>query len=266
MESHPDPVTRHRCGLMLYSWGLLTDLAIMQPTFSWELIYGADASVLLDVANSYDYDLDHAFMIARTNGQCFHALGEPVVTLAVHFGKIEAALTQFDRALAVLRQCMEEPEQTPELGVIFEGMFVLSHLAVANEFPMDRREAVAAMMAEWGLDWESADEKADELGAGWASWVRKRGDRTRNTGALWSVEGIGWCAKFAYVLVSRRPAVTPAEVMASLPSVTEVVEADMVCDAIGTSGMLTRFNPFLYIAQPLVTGGWLVVTMQLRVC
>ena len=183
VESHPDAVTRHRCGLMLYSWGHISDHTIMQPTFSWEAIYGKDASVLLDVANSYDYDLDHAFMNAKTNGEFFHACGEPVVTLAVHFGKIEAALTQFDRALDVLRRCMEEPEQTPELPAIFPGMFILSHLAVANEFPMDRREAVAAMMVDWGLDWESADEKADELGAVWP-WFRKRGDRTRNTGAI----------------------------------------------------------------------------------
>eukprot|EP01043_Picozoa_sp_COSAG02_P067064 COSAG02_NODE_10645_length_1892_cov_2.208031_1_plen_149_part_10 len=58
VESQPDAVMRRRCGLMLYSWGLVSDLAIMQPTFSWETIYGKDASVLLDVANSYDYDLD----------------------------------------------------------------------------------------------------------------------------------------------------------------------------------------------------------------
>ena len=113
---------------------------------------------------------------------------------------------------------------------------------------MDRREAVAAMMVDWGLDWESADEKADELGAV-LSWYRRRGDRTRNAMHSHSVEIPGWCAKFAYVLVSSRPTVTPAEVMASLPSVAEIIEAEMVCDAIGTCGMWTHFNPFLYIAQ-----------------
>ena len=114
-----------------------------------------------------------------------------MVTLAVHFGKIEAALTQFDRALDVLRRCMEEPEQTPELFTIL-GMFVLSHLAVANEFPMDRREAVAAMMVEWGLDWESADEKADELGAlfGLVSQARRQDTQRRGVPSvevLWLV-------------------------------------------------------------------------------
>eukprot|EP01043_Picozoa_sp_COSAG02_P081404 COSAG02_NODE_19869_length_860_cov_241.605782_1_plen_286_part_11 len=220
----------------------------MQPTFSWEAIYGNDASTVLDVANSYDYDLDHAFLHAKTNGELFHVYGECFVTLSVHFGKIEASLTQFDRALDVLRQCMEEPEQPRELLGIYQGMFVLSHLAVANEFPIDRREAVAAMMADSGLDWESADEKADELGALYA-WFRKRGDRTRNAGPMTSVEGIGWCAKFAHVLVSSRPTVTPAEVMASLPSVADIIEADMVFDAVGSCGIWTHLNPFLYIAQ-----------------
>ena len=168
-----------------------------------------------------------------------------MVTLAVHFGKIEAALTQFDRALDVLRRCMKSYEQKPELLTIVHGMFVLSHLAVANEFPMDRREAVAAMMAEWGLDWESADEKADELGA-WCLVSQARRQDTQHRRA--SVEALAG-AKFAYVLVSSRPTVTPAEVMASLPSVAEIIEADMVCDAIGGSGMATLFNPFLYIAQ-----------------
>ena len=43
---------------------------------------------------------------------------------------------------------------------------------------------------------------------------------------------------------------TPAEVMASLPSVAEIIEADMVFDAIGSCGIHgSRLNPFLYIAQ-----------------
>ena len=86
------------------------------------------------------------------------------------------------------------------------GMFVLSHLAVANDFPCDRREAVAAMMVDWGLDWESADEKADELGELWP-WFRKRGDRTRNTGAIQYGRGMAG-VQVAYVLVSSRPTVT----------------------------------------------------------
>eukprot|EP01048_Picozoa_sp_COSAG05_P036271 COSAG05_NODE_16246_length_350_cov_0.924303_1_plen_89_part_10 len=83
VESHPDAVMRHRCGLMLYSWGAYFDHVVMQPTFSWEAVCGKDASVLLDVANSYDYDLDHAFMKAKAQGELFHVHGEPFVTLAV---------------------------------------------------------------------------------------------------------------------------------------------------------------------------------------
>ena len=136
------------------------DHAADPASYIWQRCLGPSGC-----GDSYDYDLDHSFMHAKTIGELFHALGEPLVTLAVHFGKIEAALTQFDRALDVLRRCMEEPEQTPELPSLWLGLFVLSHLAVANEFPMDRREVVAAMMVDWGLDWESADEKAE-------SWER----------------------------------------------------------------------------------------------
>ena len=67
--------------------GTYFDHTIMQPTFSWEATM-AKMLRFLDVSNSYDYDLDHAFMNANVTVKC-SIPGEPVVTLAVHFGKLK---------------------------------------------------------------------------------------------------------------------------------------------------------------------------------
>ena len=95
VESYPDAVMRHRCGLMLYSWGHISTIrSCSRPSAGkhiWQRCLG-----LLDVANSYDYDLDHAFLNAKTNGELFHALANLWSTCRA-FRKIEAALTQFDR-------------------------------------------------------------------------------------------------------------------------------------------------------------------------
>ena len=153
-----------------------------------------------------------------------------------------------DKTLDVVRRCMEESEQTPELMTLTIGFATLSHIAITCELPMGRREALAALMDGQRLDWNTADDKVDQMVEAF-DWFSKRGDRTRNAGAIGSAEHSGWLAKCAYVLVSSRPIVTSAEVVASLSSVAELIEYCMLFDKVGACAMVNLMNPFVYIAQ-----------------
>ena len=113
---------------------------------------------------------------------------------------------------------------------------------------MGRREALAALMDGRRQDWNTADDKVDQMVEAF-DWFRKRGDRTRNAGPLMSAEHMSWLAKCAYVLVSSRPIVTSAEVVASLPSVAELIEHCMLFDKAGVCAMVNLLSPFVYIAQ-----------------
>ena len=66
---------------------------------------------------------------------------------------------------------------------------------------------------------------------------RLRGDKTKNAHG-WTDEQSGWIAKFGYLLVATDAKVLPTEVLASLPSVEEVIRDCVTCDA-GTA-----CNPF----------------------
>ena len=248
-KSYPDLATRQRCGLTAYAWPHLFEIQLLQPTFSWDDYFGKDGAMLLDVANKYFYDRDHAFVLAGTNGEFMHMLGGTWVPFAVHYGDVDMALAQFDKSLDVARRCIEESEQALELPGLVMGLGSLGHLAVACELPLDRREAIAQLMVAWGLTWDTADQFADRLAVEWGNYWRSRGDRTRNAGHMFTADNSGWCMKCAYVLVSSHRTVTSAEVMASLPSVAETIEFGMTFDTLGNNGYQNALNTFVCTAQ-----------------
>jgi hypothetical protein len=109
----------------------------LQPSFSYDAFFGKDGSMLLAVVNAHDYENDHAFMLQHTNGELIHAMGANWLPFATHYGDIEVALTQFDKALQVIGRCMEEPDEALECNAIFNGLATQASLAVVCELPID---------------------------------------------------------------------------------------------------------------------------------
>jgi hypothetical protein len=249
--THPDPRMRHKCGLLAYAWPHIFDSAYVQPKFSWDSKFGTDGSMLLDVTTQYDYSRDHAaVMLSLANGDFLHTMGGNAFPFILHYGNVELALSQMEQSFDVVRRILEEPDQQLEMFAMGLGVAVLGHMAVACELPIDRREAVAAVMVESGNAWDTADSSAD-LMASSSNWTRARGDRTRNAGPLLSAEHLSWCLKCGYLLNASRPTLTKAEVTASLPGVDEITDFVQVFDMVSAHGLFNSTNLFVYIAQVL---------------
>eukprot|EP01048_Picozoa_sp_COSAG05_P005356 COSAG05_NODE_315_length_11604_cov_8.336375_6_plen_1129_part_00 len=80
---------------------------------------------------------------------------------------------------------------------------------------------------------------------------RRRGDKTRNTHA-WTDEQSGWIAKFGYLLVADST-VLPTEVLASLPSVEEIICDCVTCDSVVSCSpfqiAIMGYNVFAIVAS-----------------
>lgn len=132
------------------------------------------------------------------------------------------------------------------------GFPIVSLLAHTAELPAGRREAIAALMAEHGLSWAGADGKVDELTelSPCGPYFRKRGDRSRDGGWMYSAEMVGWQAKCAFVLMSGSTHDVPSAeaIMASLPTVAEVIGMNMTSgDA--CSWCCAMFGPFYNVKK-----------------
>ena len=89
-ESFPDLAIRHKCGQMAYGLPHMFDPMVLQPTFSWDAMFGKDGS-MLSVASNYDYGNDHAVLNETQGGDFLNVFGGMCVPLAVHYGDMEMA-------------------------------------------------------------------------------------------------------------------------------------------------------------------------------
>ena len=82
---------------------------------------------------------------------------------------------------------------------------------------MGRAEEAAALLTQLGATWTKSDARADEL-AKTDSGLRARGNTERGMLKGWSTEDLAWRLKLQYVLCTTWREVTPADVIAALPS------------------------------------------------
>eukprot|EP01046_Picozoa_sp_COSAG06_P057209 COSAG06_NODE_11079_length_1571_cov_1.449728_1_plen_416_part_10 len=231
-SSHPDQTTRHQCGMMAYSLPHLFDSVLMDRVSSasqsdptWDAVFGKDGGSLRSLLAEYDYDRgDHAWLNRNINQDSLHLFGACWIAFAVHYGDIETALQQFHQSLEVARRSTEEADVVPEAIGLTMGPPILVHMALACDLPKDRRQALHGLLIAANATWDTAERKADEAAEAFP-WFRPRGKRERNAGPLLTAESICWNTKCAWILSSNSSgSQQSAEVLASLPSVDEVID------------------------------------------
>ena len=147
------------------------------------------------------------------------------VPLAVHWGDMSFACANLDRVLAVLRGPVLKQEQLTQdlVGLVAHGSYYAAMFAHHCNLSTEHRVRVAAFMNDFNFSWHSVDATMDAAAESW-SGVRKRGDSSKDTGAICSVEMVCWLAKCGWYLCATEPGVSAAEVAAALPSIEEIID------------------------------------------
>jgi len=227
--------------------GLVSSASQSDPTL--DAVFGKDGGSLRSLLAEYDYDQDHAWLNRNINQDSLHLFGACWIAFAVHYGDIETALQQFDQSLEVARRSTEEADVVLEAIGLTMGLPMLVHMAFACDLPKDRRQALHGLLIAANVTWDTAERKADEAAEAFP-WFRPRGNRERNAGPLLTAESVCWNTKCAWVLSSNSSgSQQSAEVLASLPSVDEIIDSAMVFDHISGLGLWSMMNSFVYMAQ-----------------
>eukprot|EP01045_Picozoa_sp_COSAG04_P023187 COSAG04_NODE_2718_length_3687_cov_4.212375_1_plen_857_part_10 len=246
-QTDPDPTMRIQCSIMCYCYSFLIDTVLLVDNqFDWATFFGEGGSDILEASRSFNYDTMHAYLTQKFIGDYFMGHGAAVAPIILHFGDLDGALEHMERSLVCIRRAMEEPNQNVEAWGLVRGITGYSQVAYVAELPKDCCDAIASVLAEYGMTWSGADAKADAVAH---PAIRKRGDTTLNSHAVYTAEMLGWMGKCAYVLMSSKPDVSSTEVLDSLPSVEEAVGLCMTFDHQSfANGLVSYNNLFVFLA------------------
>ena len=147
-------------------------------------------------------------------------------------------------AFAKMRLLSQEPDVANEQSNWMIGPTVFASFLHAANFT-HRCEEMATLMAQVGLSYKAASATWDSCKI---SWIRPRGDTTMNV-YYTSTEHFTWQAQMCYVLMAKDPGVLSDEIIAGLPTVTEVILAVVCWDEMMPSLSLgNTFNVFCVLA------------------
>ena len=239
-RTSPDPAVVERCLVYTNAFPQFFDAQLLAGggQFDWEERFGANGELLLEAARAYNYDKHHAWLIREGfNADWFSVFVSVPLSMALHYGAMEQTRETFELCLAATRRSMDEVDQANEIWGLILGLPMQA--VFASLVLPDQREAVAEMMANYGLTWRTSDETVDKSTI---TLLRKRGDTTVDAHSA-SAELISWLAKLAYVLVSSRPDVGAEEVISGLPTVQEITQYAMTFSH--SAVVLTFFGPLM---------------------
>lgn len=246
-KTHPEASTRAMCRTMGHMFDIFYgDWAALLPewrTSTWDEVFGRGGHQLLDTVRSYNFDLSHKHNTGIANGDWFLAPALSNVLL-LHWGDAAAYCEMTDITLANVRRAVDTPDQTNEtLQLIF--MLEAWALNVALMWPDRRTKAtVAQLMSDFGCTWHNQD----KIIARRDHWLRPIGDRTMGKHYC-SKEYFKYMTKYSYLLVTDGAGTSAEEVMSTLPTVAQVIDA-IVCDVCKPHHVAfgPAFNAFLALA------------------
>lgn len=155
---------------------------------------------------------------------------------------------------AMQRQCVEllRGPVLQQDSLLFEsfglplGISIMGSVAYHLNMPAEQRATVAACMSDYETTWKSADATIDTSTSTLSGMIRPRGATTK--GQHWlSVQQLSWLCKCSWYLCAKDPGVAAAEVMATLPSIEDIIEMSP-CLGSDTLSNWGFFNPLVNVA------------------
>eukprot|EP01051_Picozoa_sp_SAG22_P002868 SAG22_NODE_133_length_18379_cov_34.571937_1_plen_1946_part_00 len=237
---HPDPEQRHKCYMLQFGFSIYWELSMLSPSFDWTKQFGPNGSLLMEVLRSYDYDTHHSMLVGTANGDWLNCTlaAWPIL---LHWGDVENFVELAQRAQRVMKRILAQPWEDEDHSAIMFCPSMQAHFYICTSL-QEGRSTVVENLEEAGLTYESADATIDTCKT---PWIRKRGDTTID--AYWgSAEFIVWMAKLGYVLIAPNRAPAAKGVLASMPSVDEIIEMTMTFKNIsqqhGLQGLYNLFH------------------------
>jgi hypothetical protein len=180
---------------------------------------------------AYDFDLVHATLVERFNGDIVGLSGASYFITAVHFGDVglsqEVATLILDNVhRAVVESRKPSRMQTEAVSLVIACVvwpFLAYHVDLLT--PAQHR-GIEDSINESGFTWSGAEDKLD-LAA--TTLFRNRGDTTQNQ-YIMTCEHMSWMSRCGHVLVAKNLPVSSAEILSSLPSVEDIITYSMPTD------------------------------------
>eukprot|EP01043_Picozoa_sp_COSAG02_P066793 COSAG02_NODE_10511_length_1925_cov_1.674699_1_plen_507_part_10 len=144
--------------------------------------------------------------------------------MATVWGDIAHTYEIMDGCLELLRgKVLQQESLIPESFGYVLGLPMMGSFAHHCNMPAEQRTKVAAFLSDFGGTWKAADDTMDTAASVFSGAIRPRGEKVK--GQHWvSVEQLSLLTKCAWYLCAQDPGVSAAEVIASLPSIEEMIE------------------------------------------
>eukprot|EP01052_Picozoa_sp_SAG31_P034448 SAG31_NODE_4028_length_3651_cov_36.316160_3_plen_751_part_00 len=201
---------------------------------------------------AYDFDVVHAKLIEKFNGDVIGCCGISYFVPAVHFGDVEfarevATLTMSNLQRAVSQSRKPTREHPEAIGLVVSSAiwcFLAYHV---NLLTPAHREQNEAWINDYGLTWDGTTEKIDRLET---TLLRKKGDTTQNFYIL-TAELFEWLCKCGHVLITKTLRTSSVEILTSLPSVDDIIKYSMTTDkcSVAHSSHGAWWNLFIFAAS-----------------
>jgi hypothetical protein len=224
----PNRRDRENCCITLCSVAIYTTmLTVEQWPTEWDDIWGQNGEFLRIGSECYDWELHHDSNRSQQAGMDCNLMGCVVPeVLSYHYGDVEASRAYFQSTVGFLERSANEPDMGSSvhgvsLVTVFNGWGKFSLVTSEQE----DRDAMANVLLLAKCNWAEADNTVDQVIKNWP-FVTVRGactgEREGEPGFM-SAELLAWANKLLWVLTASDPGVSAAEVMASLPSIEEMV-------------------------------------------
>eukprot|EP01052_Picozoa_sp_SAG31_P040726 SAG31_NODE_5973_length_2232_cov_1.170183_1_plen_664_part_01 len=190
----PDKSTREFCRVIfIQSAGLLGEMAILAPNFSWDNLYGVGGAYLRKGLQIFDYDRFHSRLIEWANGDYYTGGPGVIGPMLLHWGDLAAAHEAADKGFDNIRKLINEPNQAPE--AFCKCTFFGGHVIVMMHL-LGRSRDMAKVMAEAGATWSGAEAFVQQEGMD--AFISKVGDA--EAASFVSGESVMWAVMIGNVL------------------------------------------------------------------